>query len=228
MALLRLRDTETRARHLPEICMACGEPSVDHIKKTFSWYPPWIGWLFLVGGVPLVVILVLVLTKRMSVELPVCERHRGYFWKRTLWICVALLVPFLAWAAVFAIAMALVDRRDEDSVFGFTCLAFVVVLLLVIGIIAVVQNYAIRPKEITDRTISLIRVHEGFVEAWEAHRDRGWDAIDDEPRGRRRDRGEDQHDDRDWRGRDVPPERRESFRERRDEDDDPRPRKREP
>lgn len=224
MALLRLRDTETRARHLPEICMACGEPSADHIKKTFSWYPPWIGLLFLVGGIPLVVILALVLTKRMTVEVPVCERHRGYFWKRTLWICLALLIPFLAWAGVFAIAMAIVDRQDEGSVFGFTCLAFVVIILLVIGIIAVVQSKAIRPKEITDRTISLVSVHAGFVDAWETHRDRGWDAID-EPKGRRRDRGEDEDDDGDWQQRDVPPERRESFRDRRD-DDDPRVRKR--
>ena len=173
MARLRLRDTETRAKHLPQVCMACGAPSTDRIKKNFSWYPPWIGLLIFVGGIPLIVILAIVLSKRMTVDVPVCDRHRHYFRNRTLLALLAFIVPFVIGTAIFGITSAVADNGDAGAVFGLGCMAFVVLLIAAIIMLAVIQGHTIKPKEITDRSITLVKVHDGFVEAWEELRNRG-------------------------------------------------------
>src|SRR5689334_11120648 len=127
MARLRLRDTETRRSRLPELCMACGEPAETHIKKNFSWYPPWAGLLILVALIPAVIVIA-ILTKRMTVEVPVCAQHRGYFGKRILWTVLALLGWLGLSAAAFALAIAVADKNNEGGAMGFACLAFVLSL----------------------------------------------------------------------------------------------------
>lgn len=206
MARLRLRERETRAKYLPEVCMVCGEPSESIIRRTFSWFPPWVGLTILLSFVPYI-ILVIVLTKKMTVDVPICGRHGGYFWKRTAFIWLVLLGWLVISGALFAVGVVVAEnnRGNASAAPMIGCLAFIVGLIVAIIVIAVVQNTTIRPKEITDHEITLVAVHDRFM-----------DAMDGQRESRRGELRRDEEDDYE-----PPPRRR-----RRDEDDDPRQRDR--
>jgi hypothetical protein len=63
MARVKMFAEDTRADALPEMCMKCGRPAVEHIRKQFSWYPPWVGLTLLIAW-PVTLVLILVLTKK--------------------------------------------------------------------------------------------------------------------------------------------------------------------
>lgn len=74
MPKVRLTNSECRKRgRLPEVCMVCGAPSTRTVNRTFFWVPQWM--YFLVG----LLILILVFRKSMTLNVPVCPRHR-YYW----------------------------------------------------------------------------------------------------------------------------------------------------
>jgi hypothetical protein len=196
MAELRLKASQTQADRLPQICMACGQPAVKHVRRNFSWCPPWIHICIIAGVLPWAII-VAILTKRMWVDVPVCEKHRGYFWKRLL---LMILPIVLLLGLSVGIAYLLSEMGEKDSA-GLVCLGFGIALLAWIIVIGVIQFTMIRAKDITDRTITLVRIHNDFVTAFEKMQPR--DDFDDE------------FDD------DYPRRRRRRYR---DEDDDDRPR----
>ncbi len=226
MGRVRLRESEVRASRLPEVCMACGQPSETHVKKNFSWFPPWVGVTILAGLLPYV-ILAAVLTKRMTVDIPLCTRHRGHFWKRTLLIWLVLL----AWLGLsflsFVLTMALLPERERSGAMGITCVAFLGGLVAAIIVIWFAQNTGIRPKEITDHDITLVSVHDDFIDALEAFREerrRRRDSDDDfEDRRPSRRRPVDEPDDVE--GVDDRPPRRDAFRTDRGDEDRPRRRR---
>jgi hypothetical protein len=191
MGRIRLRESEVRASRLPEVCMACGEPSDTHVKKNFSWFPPWVGITILAGLLPYM-ILAAVLTKRMSVSVPVCDRHRGHFWKRTLLIWMSLALWLVGSGLIFVLTMALLPPKEQDGAFGLSCFAFIGGLIAAIVVIWFAQNSGIRPKEITDRDITLIGVDDRFIDAVEDEREQrrqkrdAEDGLDDRPPPRRR------------------------------------------
>ncbi|MFL5340643.1 MAG: hypothetical protein ACJ8F7_10875 [Gemmataceae bacterium] len=193
MADIELRNSDTDADRLPEVCMACGGPSITHIRKTFSWYPPWVGITILAGVLPFAII-AMVLTKRMRVEVPVCERHRGYWWKRYMLMWIPLLV-----LALFGIG-AMIAASNAGKVIGdwvgFACVGSAGLGLIWLITAAVIQSMMIRPREITDRTITLRNVSVGFADAFADFRrasrrdfdrdyDDGVDDYDDRMRRRR-------------------------------------------
>jgi hypothetical protein len=89
MAEIRLRDSETELDRLPQMCMVCGQPAVTHIRKKFAWHPPWVIILILINLIVYAVV-ALIMTKRMTVDVPVCDKHRGYWWKRMLLMLLPL------------------------------------------------------------------------------------------------------------------------------------------
>jgi hypothetical protein len=182
--------------------MACGQPATTHIRKSFAWQPPWI-IITIFFGLLIYVILALILTKRMTVDVPVCDRHRGYWFKRGLWTFLSFvgLIGF-CFAAGFALDAILV--RDTIGIICLTCVAALVAWLV---FVVVVQSLMIKPTEITDRSITLTKVHPDFVAAFVAMSDGDFDE-DFVPRRRHPKEAAD-----------LPPERQESFRESRDSDD---------
>jgi hypothetical protein len=197
--------------------MKCGERSSVIINKTFAWYPPWIGVLTVIGALfflPLALIfgiLGAVLTKRMNVRIPLCDKHKGHWTMRTLIILLGLLV-ILAFVGL-AIYVSVSEKRDlADMAVLFWALAGLAFVAWII-VIAVLQQTAIRPTLITDRSITLICVSRGYIEALRA--DRGDDYDDD--RRRKRPRDDDYDDDR--------PRKRRALPEN-EEDDAPRPKAR--
>src|SRR5437660_11736174 len=90
---------EATQGQLPRVCMRCGAPATLVKAKTFSWQPGWLLLLILLGVVGLVLFLVLSLTlsKRMRVQVPLCERHRHH-WAMRNGLTLGGLVLLLAFA----------------------------------------------------------------------------------------------------------------------------------
>ena len=191
-------------RDLPPVCMVCGEAATTTSRQTFRWHPPWVIVLILVG-VLVWVIVAIILTKSMTVEAPVCDEHKGHWFKRKLIGWLAVLLGIAAFFAGVFVAIHLDgDPRLRDyAVWGF--LAGAVMFLIGLIVASVVFRAAIRPLEITDDDIRLTRVSEGFVEAIRDQRredrerererrrsrDREYDEDDDYDRRRRRRRSDD-------------------------------------
>jgi magnesium-transporting ATPase (P-type) len=202
---LRLGRYEVEEFDPPNVCMKCGAPSRVVVRKTFSWYPPWIAITILVALL-VYIILVAVLTKRMTVPVPLCDKHKGHWTKRMLITLLGLLV-ILAFVGI-AIA-ASTSEGDLADMAGLFWGLVVVALLAWLILIVVLQQTAIRPTEITDRSITLTGVGRGYIEALREERGDSYD--DDRPRSRRRD---DDDDERPRKRRRLPED---------EEDESPRP-----
>jgi hypothetical protein len=150
----------------PSVCMKCGAPASFHKRKTFSWYPPWVAVLLLAGIVPFA-ILAIILTKRRSLDVPLCEAHKRHWGMRQLLVLGTLLGLFgLGVVALIAVSAAN-NGRGNDAVFGTVCLGWVILMLGWLVLAVIVQYTTIRPSEITDTSISLVSVAPQFVEAYE-------------------------------------------------------------
>jgi hypothetical protein len=94
------------------------------------------------------------------------------------------------------VGFAIFASVSEGNLSSLAAPLWLLVVALLLGwliTIAVLQQTAIRPTEITDRSITLTGVSEGYIEALRA--DRGDDYDDDRPRRSRR-RDDDYDDDR--------------------------------
>ena len=162
---LSLDDCEPNV--LPPLCCKCGAEATCEKKVKFSWYPPWIIITVLVTLI-LTVILILVLQKKRTAYLPVCDKHKGVWnWGQAI-LGITLGGFFLG---IIACAVAFGGPNKGDV---FLPVFLVVVGLFVVGLIfgAVVQTRGIRPKQITDDELRLVNLNPDFVEAIEADRDR--------------------------------------------------------
>jgi hypothetical protein len=215
---LWLNPRENAVYDLPRVCMKCGAEARHFTKKQFSWYPPWV-WLLLLCTIWPFIIATLILTKRKTVEVPMCDKHRYHF-----------LIRILAGGGVFSfmlvvgfVLMGLVGddngpRNGADNLAPFACMGWMVLLLgFVLGFGIYNQLTTIRPTSITDREITLTNVSPVFVRAVEeddAALERDVDRAVEE-RWQRRRRGERRPDDERYeRGDDRPPHRPTDITER--------------
>jgi hypothetical protein len=187
--------------------MRCGASTSTRKDKNFSWYPPWVGVLILAGLLPYLIV-ALVLTKRMSVAAPMCSRHTGHWFWRTLIIILSL--PALLIAIIGAvIVMSEADRAagPGSNVAALICPLVAILFLGWLVLILVLQYTSIRPTEITDNSITLTGLSEEFVRAVEEERDRYVEVEEeDRPRTRRRSEPSDRiYDPRPRRPRAEPP-----------------------
>jgi hypothetical protein len=199
MATIRLGRYEVEEYPMPTVCAKCGADAVVSPDKRFAWSPPWLGVLVLLGllGIVLYVVLALSLTKRMTVPIPFCERHRDYWRNRRFFIWGGLAVVVLFGIAAIALGVVLDDRQITDSAILVAVLSTVGLFLVWLISAAIVQSASIRTNEITDRAITITGLSGEFVDAVREAR-RGEEREEDEddrPRRRRR-RADDEEDDR--------------------------------
>jgi hypothetical protein len=182
MPRIRLTRREAEDGILPDVCMKCGNPSQNHIRKKFSWHPPWVLVLLLAGLLPFAIVAV-ILTKRVTLIAPMCDAHRKHWLSRTL----AMLGGFvLAIGLLFAwmfVGLSVPPRRDSWPVILGMAAAIVGVSWIFACIL--LRLTSIRPVEITDYEVTLAGVSDVFIDAFYD------DEEDDEPRLRddRRSRG---------------------------------------
>jgi hypothetical protein len=186
MAVIRL-GSRSEYGELPEVCMRCGAPATVYKDRNFSWYPPWVIVLILVSPIVLIIV-ALVLTKRRRVRVPLCDRHRNHWLWRKLLVGGSFVFGVVAGLGALFVAMIDPPARGDDPT-GLLCGGMAVGLVLWLVLVAVLQSTAIRPREITDRSIKLMGVAEEFVRACEEEWDRSADRLDRAVRERRGDRG---------------------------------------
>src|SRR5262249_13477137 len=192
--------------------MRCGAPADSRKSRTFSWFPP-IAYIGLLAGLLPFVIIALVLTKRMAVSVPLCHEHRGHWSSRTT-ITVVSLLALLLMGVGFLVYSGNQPAGQGDLTDVF-CLGWVTGLVAWVILVAILQAGSIRATEITERTVKLTGVNDGFIAALEEDRER--DRDDGRERRRRYDDVRDDYDDE----VDEPPPRR--SRPRDDDYDDDHP-----
>jgi hypothetical protein len=184
MSRLRLGLYELREYELPDVCMKCGRKAVARPSKTFAWSPPWIIVLIFAGLLPYVLV-AMILTKRVTMTTPFCERHRNYWLTRALITWGGFLALIVIGVGGFVLLS--VFKEEGNNVGGFFCFGLIVVGLVWLITVAVLQQSGIGPKEITDRSITLVGVSPDFVDAL---REEQRDDEDEDDRRRRRDEDE--------------------------------------
>ena len=157
---------------------AVRRPATTRKGKQFSWHHPAL-YFTLLAGVLIYVIVALILTKRRWLSAPFCEQHKNHW----LWRTAAALGGLALVAAVGAAAFMLVTSADQggsDELGGGICLGSIALLLGWLVAVVVIQLGAIRATEITDRSITLTNVAQGFLIAYEEEAERDYrPRIDD-------------------------------------------------
>jgi hypothetical protein len=188
MASIRLGRYEVEKYELPPVCARCGRKAAVSLPKRFAWSPPWLALLILIGllGIALYVILALCLTKRMTVPLPLCERHRNYWRNRKILIYGGLAAMVLLAAFAITLGAVLDSKGITEDCLLVTLLSTGGLFLLWLISAAVLQSVSIRPNEITDGSITLVGLSEDFVKAVRADRRGDEDDEDEDDRPRRK------------------------------------------
>lgn len=174
---------EAATGDLPNVCMRCGDDATTTRKQTFSWYPPWVNILILAGLLPWALV-AMILTKKMRVEAPLCDRHAGHWFRFKLFAWVGLL----GMVAVFfaGVVMAANDGPRASDLSAGVMIAGGVGFFVVLIAAAVWQMTLIRAAEVTDDDICLKGVSQEFREALREQRRAERDRDDDRPRRRKR------------------------------------------
>jgi len=80
----------SRNAALPPYCVKCGRPAdAKPLRRRFSWHPPWV-YIFLLIALLVYAVLAAVLSKRTTLELPLCPAHFEKY--KTLRILAAVLL----------------------------------------------------------------------------------------------------------------------------------------
>jgi hypothetical protein len=165
MATVKLYYDEVDEGQLPRVCMRCGAPADLQKRKTFSWCPGWVHVLILLGLLPWLIVM-LVLTKRKTVYVPLCNEHKNHWFVRTMITLSGLAIVF-GFFVLMVVLASTTDRQDPNaSTFGgLMCVGTLGLLLVLIIVAAYIQTTSIRPSEITASRITLTGVAQEFKEA---------------------------------------------------------------
>jgi hypothetical protein len=215
MAEVRLSVHEADGK-LPAVCMCCGQPATTTVTRKMQWHPGWV-YIFLVFGLAgllgllIYAVVANIMTRRVVVQVPLCDDHKGHWFKRAMLMWGSFFLFGVAGVAALVFAGSL-EKQLSDQVMPFACGLSGLGLLAWLVIVIVCKITEIRPNEITDSEVLLKGVSEKFVEAVaEADRER-----EERRAARRRER------ERPGRWRD------EADDDDDDDDDDARPRKKRP
>jgi hypothetical protein len=180
MADLRLGRYEIEHFDPPPVCMRCGRPSALCKDHRFQWSPPWVYILLLLGLIPAAIVIAIT-RKTMLVPVPLCERHKWHWGGRTAIVLLGLVGIF----AVMFGGIAIAGELDLEPPVVFIPVSFLFLAWIVSAVVLAAGT--IRPREITDKSITLSGVAPEFIEALNAARRGGrGDEDDDRPRRRRR------------------------------------------
>jgi hypothetical protein len=177
MPNVKLTDFECRKNLLPGVCMFCGRKAVDRKKRTFAWHPPWV-WVLILVGILVAAIVAMILTKRMTVRVPVCNEHEGFWRRRNLVVGLSFLAIVVVEVAFIAVATSMPHGQNNDMG-GLVCGGGAVLFLGWLVVAAIYSQRGIRPTEITDRFVRLTGVNQKFIDALEDDRERDREEEDE-------------------------------------------------
>jgi hypothetical protein len=165
---------------LPRVCMKCGAPATTSKVVQFAWYPPLLLALIPVGLLPFVLV-VMVLTKRQRVKVPLCHEHENHFFL----IRVLRALGYFGFFGAPVLFVVGIVVNEKGNLASYLCVGWIILILLYFAAVRVFALLTkIRPTEITDRSVTLTNVAEHFVSAMEEDDDEE-DEIEDLPPERR-------------------------------------------
>lgn len=151
---------------MPPTCIICGQPFAAIVSKQFVWKPKWasLGFSLLICTlIPALVIMIVGAfhTKRMTVECPMCERHRNYWAWRGFWTIAPLLV-----LTVFTVVLAIsaLNGIIPGPVFPILFVATAAFLAIWGAAALIVHRSSLKAIAITDDDITLESVHAAFLD----------------------------------------------------------------
>lgn len=169
MASIKITSYECRKDLLPGICMKCGQPATVRVSHRFAWHPPWVPVLILVNLL-IYAIIAMILTKRMTVNMPMCDEHRTYWRKRALWTWLTFAIVVLGSISGIGFLQT-INPPQRDEYFSYVCFGSVIGFVAWIILLVVLQSTAIKPKMITEHSITLVKVHQDFIDQLKQERD---------------------------------------------------------
>jgi len=139
---------------LPPYCVKCGRPAdAKPLRRRFSWHPSWV-YIFLLIALLVYAILAAVLSKRTTLQLPLCSAHFEKY--KTLRVLAAVLllgsIPEMILAGVW-----LADNYMRWGIFA-GAMAFLA------GLVCLVMfNGVLRINRIDEHYGYFSRASEGFL-----------------------------------------------------------------
>lgn len=150
---------ECREGYLPSRCMHCGLPAEGTVSRTFSWVSPL--WFLLVcigvGIIGLVVILFL-LAKKMTVNIPVCQKHRNHWFVISMWLMVCAIVDIV----IFLVFLSQYQEIEQNFGMSIIVVSFIM-FALTIPLLYLIYTLQIRAVYINDYQIILAGVNSDFA-----------------------------------------------------------------
>lgn len=160
---------------LPMVCLKCGAPATVCKSKKFTWTPPEVRrtayWLPLVFSF----ILTMRQTKRQWVETPLCEAHKGYWWKLPVVMNSLIALVFVLGVPASVVIWV---RTQNSELSQDACMGTVTAFVALVIVAAVLGKSRIRVEKITEGHIVLTGVAREFVDAVEDQEDRLGRAFD--------------------------------------------------
>ena len=166
MAVVWLDEAGWGDGELPDVCLECGGPAPDRVRKTFVYQPAW-AYLFIFLGLLGLAIAILVTRKQRHSLVPMCPEHENYWRNRNLWAFGTFLIAIL-------VATLGVVAANQARVGDVPILVLGVILSCLIGwlvAVAVIHHGTIRATEFSTRSIKLTKVSPEFVDAYEEYLD---------------------------------------------------------
>jgi hypothetical protein len=163
MADIWLDEAGWKDGDLPDLCLECGAPTPDRVRKTFVYTPRWV-YAMLFVHLLLMVLLMYFTRKQFRSRVPMCPRHKRHWRKRDLWIFFALVGATLL-AGLGVALLIWIDDEKLVPLYGvviFSCLVGWVVAF------ALIHAGTIRLTEFSKHAIRLTKVSPGFADACEA------------------------------------------------------------
>ena len=152
MCLARqVNDGDEPGAALPDRCIKCNEPAHgDRLKRRLTWHHPAI-YLLIIVAVSLYLIVAMILRKRATVEIGLCEMHRA---KRRQNI---LITWFLFLLGVAGFAMAIVAGDSTYLLLG-------VIFLLGALIYGLMVVRVVAPSKIDEKFVWLRGVNKDYLD----------------------------------------------------------------
>ena len=136
---------------LPDVCLKCGGPATTRRKQQFVYTPQWVIVIMLLSLL-IGAIVALVVQKRGTLQLPLCQEH-AQKWKSAN---LQLGLAFVAMFGAIILGIAIGISANEPAV---------MVLFLVLGVGALIavavinRNVRVMSKKVDDTSITLTKVH---------------------------------------------------------------------
>jgi hypothetical protein len=138
----------------PPVCLKCGTPA-DLVSRvqSFTWYPAWTNLLLLVGLLPAVIVQA-ILTKRASLNLPLCSACNARWTKARTLRVLGFIVPLFGGLGLITLGLVFAKEAGIIAVLGF--LVFFPGVLVVIPIeYLIVRPRTLRAMFIDDYVVTL-------------------------------------------------------------------------